>query len=135
MGPQRSDWRRSSALFQLAKLPAGRVVGKMNMASIPSFHAGPHDASAAASEDYQLLAAGSGLSMPAVEPQELPRRPVLLWEPSVVGIGDNFKQLLKTFVPDRCDDPEFRQVRTSDRVTWSAEQDRRGGPDADKCPS
>ena len=36
--------------------------------------------------------------------------PCYLWQPSVVGIGDGFEQLLNTPAPDRCDDPELGQV-------------------------
>ncbi len=39
--------------------------------------------------------------------------PCYLWEPSVVGIGDGFKQLLDTTASDRCDDPELGQVRAN----------------------
>src|SRR5262249_16751193 len=36
-----------------------------------------------------------------------------LWQPSGVGIGDDFEQLLDTTAPDRCDDPELGQVRAN----------------------
>jgi hypothetical protein len=36
-----------------------------------------------------------------------------LWQPSVVGIGDDFEQLLDITTPDRCDDPELGQVRAN----------------------
>src|SRR5499427_6504079 len=36
-----------------------------------------------------------------------------LWQPSVVGIGDDFEQLLDTTAPNRCDDPELGQVHAN----------------------
>ena len=36
-----------------------------------------------------------------------------LWDPSVTGIGDDFKQLLDPTALDRCDDPELGQVRAN----------------------
>jgi hypothetical protein len=39
--------------------------------------------------------------------------PGYLWQPSVVGIGDDFERLRDTTAPDRRDDPELGQVRTN----------------------
>ena len=39
--------------------------------------------------------------------------PGYLWQPSVVGIDDDFEQLIDTFAPNRCDDPELGQMRTN----------------------
>ena len=39
--------------------------------------------------------------------------PCYLWEPSVVGVGDNLEQLIDTTAPDRRDDPELRQMRAN----------------------
>src|SRR5215475_10233691 len=54
-----------------------------------------------------------GLQCQQLSPKSSHAGPGYLWQPSVVGIGDDFEQLLDTTAPDRCDDPELGQVRTN----------------------
>src|SRR5215467_2600782 len=52
-----------------------------------------------------------GFQCQQLSPESGDAGPCYLGEPSVVGIGDDFEQLLDTPAPDRCDDPELSQVR------------------------
>src|SRR5215467_691483 len=54
-----------------------------------------------------------GFQCQQLSPKSSHAGPRYLWQPSVVGIGDDFEQLLDTTAPDRCDDPELGQVRTN----------------------
>src|SRR5215468_7646847 len=54
-----------------------------------------------------------GLQCQQLSPKSSHAGPCYLGQPSVVGIGDDFEQLLDTAAPDRCDDPELGQVRAN----------------------
>ena len=57
-----------------------------------------------------------GLQCQQLSPESSHAGACYLWQPSVVGIGDDFEQLLDTTAPDRCDDPELGQVRANGTV-------------------
>src|SRR5262245_8223887 len=54
-----------------------------------------------------------GFQCQQLSPESSNAGPCYLWQPSVVGIGDDFEQLLDTTAPNRCDDPELGQVRAN----------------------
>src|SRR5215470_3827845 len=54
-----------------------------------------------------------GFQCQQLSPKSSYAGPRYLWQPSVVGISDDFEQLLDTTAPDRCDDSELGQVRAN----------------------
>src|SRR5215470_12890292 len=64
-------------------------------------------------DDAAIESQDLGLQCQQLSPESSHAGPGYLWQPSVVGIGDDFEQLLDTTAPDRCDDPELGQVRAN----------------------
>src|SRR5262249_44374103 len=54
-----------------------------------------------------------GFQWQQLSPKSSYAGPRYLWQPSVVGISDDFEQLLDTTAPNRCDDSELGQVRAN----------------------
>jgi hypothetical protein len=65
------------------------------------------------SHDAAIKGQDLGFQCQQLSPKSSHAGPGYLGEPSVVGIGNNFEQLLDTIAPDRCDDPELGQLRTN----------------------
>src|SRR5215468_990121 len=65
------------------------------------------------SHDAAIEGQDLGLQCQQLSPESSHAGACYLWQPSVVGIGDNLEQPLDTTAPDRCDDPELGQVRAN----------------------
>ena len=65
------------------------------------------------SHDAAVECQNLGFQCQQLRPKSSHAGPGYLWQPSVVGIDDDFEQLIDTFTPNRCDDPELSKMGTN----------------------